>query len=144
MNKIKITVDLKNSKAVLTRTFPNSKKQTNISQIEFIEDNDQFTITDVFTYKKYRRMGYASMLMYALMGVAKAEKKAIVLFALLDTLPLYQKCGFIPISKFDNRAYCGISLKVANLNPKKSFRCQIAKCDLVWIPPNMNDVSIYL
>jgi len=145
MDKIKITIDLKNGRAFLARVFPNERKQTVIAEAEFIKDTNQFTITDVFIVnREYRNMGYGSMLMYTLMGVAKAEKKVIVLFALVQSLPFYLKCGFLPIQKFANGRYRGKRLRVANSNPKKTFRSQIGKGDLVWIPPNVDNVSVYL
>lgn len=144
MNKIKMTVDLKKGRAFLARVFPNDRKQKIITEIEFIRDGNQITVTDVFVNHDYRRTGYGSMLMYALMGVAKAEKKVIVLFALVQALPFYLKCGFLPIRKFTNGRYRGKRLRVTNSNPKKTFRSQIGKGDLVWFPPNVDRISIYL
>lgn len=144
MSKIKITVDLKNGVAVLARILPCNKKYIDVAQITFIINNSQFTITDATVVRDYQKFGYGSMLLYTMMGIAKSKKKPIVLFSLVDAIPFYLKCGFMPISKFDNKTYCGISLKVANLNPEKSFSSQIDKCDLIWVPPNVDNVSIYL
>ena len=138
MDKVKVTIDLKNGYGFLTRDGSNSK----LVEVEFICDDNQIVLTDLTA--KHRKVGYGTMIMYTMMGIAKAEKKPIVLFSLMEVVPFYEKLGFMHLSKFKKGTYKGKAVRILNLNPETSFNRQIGLEDFIWVPPNLDKVEVWL
>lgn len=138
MDKVKITIDLKNGYGFLSRGDDRSK----LAEVEFTCSEKQIRVTDLRV--KQVKVGYGTMLMYALMGVMRAEKKVIILFAKLNAIGFYEKLGFTHTTKFKRGTYKGRKLTIANLHSAYSFSQQVDREDFVWIPPNLDDVVVYL
>lgn len=139
MDKFEITIDArKNGSAILKRG------DTKIASIYVIYDKVQIEACDLSTEARYRRKGYGTMLMYALMGVAKAKRKPIILWSINEAVGYYQKLGFIRLRRYQNGWYKGKRVIIDNLNPHKTFTEQVKHNQFIWIPPNMHIVHIYI
>jgi len=117
------------------------KGKIRIAYVKFLKDHDrQITVTDVTVESRYRRKGYGTMLMSLVMAYARLNHQAIFLYSLSSAIEFYEFLGFkrLKYYKDDPR------VRFANLNPDKNFDEQIEENDFLWIPPELEKVSIFL
>ena len=140
MKTIYATVNMRSMFARL-QILENNKKKTVVSA-GFIYNGGEILIAQYDVYDEYKKQGYGTMLMYTLMGVARAKKIPIVVFAMEDSIEFYKKLGFYSLLKHKKGNYRGKTVTILNLNDNMDFECQVSKEDLIWIPLNVDDVII--
>ena len=109
---------------------------------EFLSDGLKIFIVEYDVLNEYKNKGYGTMLMYTLMGIARARRLPIILFATEDSIEFYIKLGFHGLRNYKNGKYEGKRVTILNLNNDVDFEHQVGEDDLIWIPPNMDAVVI--
>ena len=104
----------------------------------------QITITHFMINRSNQRKGYGTFLMNVFKGLAIVKNEPIVLESLVRAMKFYEKMGFVCLRKFEHGSYKGQEVIFDNLNPAKEFECQVGTDDLIWIPPQLKQVSISL
>jgi len=138
MKGFEIRLDMKKASVVLVRG------DKSIAFANFLFDKSQITITDFDVYRYYRKKGYGTILMYFLMGLARAKRKAIYLYSVPQSVHFYEKVGFDFLKDYKYGKHNGKKVIIKNLNPSLKFDEQVDATDFIWIPPEMKQVSIYI
>lgn len=139
MDPFTITVNIKRSGYATAKLKRGEKK---ISSVDFIYEKTFISITDLLTGRRYRRKGYATLLMYFMMGLSKSKRRPLYLYSLNETVKFYEKLGFVRLRRYKNGRYKGKRVIIDNLNPHKTFNEQTNRQDLIWIPTNMHIAHI--
>ena len=142
MKKVTIKIDMDSEELWL---LEGRKKVGNLTfMLDFGED--KILSTTLAIKEGFRRKGYGTLLMRALMGIADFLQKPIFVISEVDTIDFYKRLGFVCLRKFKNGSYKGKEVMIGNLREKRpsNFLKAVEETDLIYIPSKVEKVEIYI
>jgi GNAT superfamily N-acetyltransferase len=103
-----------------------------VASADFCFDNTQIRVTDVSTSDAYKKTGYGRLLFDVLKCLAQQHKKPLILWALPDAIPFYEKIGMLHL---DNPAVQNM-LVFGNVTAE-TLKDKVDEDDFVWIPKGL-------
>ena len=138
-SKTKIMIDLVNEKVTI---FAGKHK---VGDVDFLIDETQIIVVNLTVVDDSQSQGYGSLLLHALKGISQFYKKPIYLISYPEKIGFYEKNEFFSLTGLSqDYMYEGKKINIKNLNPKKTRESQIGNVDMLWVPPMLNEVDVYL
>ena len=107
-------------------------RDTEVASADFVFDETQIRVTNVATSDAYKKSGYGRLLFDALKCLSQQYKKPLILWALDDAIPFYEKIGMLHLDNpsVQNRLIFG------NVTAK-TLSDKVDEDDFVWIPKGL-------
>jgi GNAT superfamily N-acetyltransferase len=116
------------------------KGEEEVATADFCFDDTQIRVSSVDTIEKYQRKGYGRLLFAALFLLSAHKKKPLLLWALDDAIPFYEKIGMLHLDNPDVQK----RIKFGNVK-RKDLPDKVDNDDFVWIPQHLKSKpTIYL
>jgi N-acetylglutamate synthase-like GNAT family acetyltransferase len=115
-------------------------RDTEVASADFVFDETQIRVTNVATSDAYKKSGYGRLLFDALKCLSQQHKKPLILWALDDAIPFYEKIGMLHLDNpsVQNRLIFG-NVTAETLADK------VDEDDFVYIPQGLKGrPTIYL
>lgn len=117
-------------------------KDIKVGHIKFSVLSSQINVDDLRIFHRYRRRGLGRLLMGMVMSMATDMRKPVFLYSTLQSEAFYKKLGMRPI--FHHESWKDARLTILNHNPNKELWTICSDLDLVWIPPNMREIQLWI
>lgn len=125
---VHVTVDMKAENVIVTVDGVEAAKA------EFTMDDTQIMVTNVNTEEVYQKSGYGRLLFDALKVISNQKKMPLILWALDDAIPFYEKIGLLHLNdpEVQKRIIFG------NLKTPEDIATKVDGDDFIWIPQSLN------
>lgn len=103
------------------------------AKAEFTLDGTQIMVTNVGTEEVYQKSGYGRLLFDALKVISNQKKMPLILWALDDAIPFYEKIGLLHLSDPEVQK----QVIFGNLKTQEDIATKIDGDDFIWIPQSL-------
>jgi hypothetical protein len=137
--KMKISIDMNKEKITVY------SGKHNVGELEFIIDETQIIIGSITIIKDKNFQGYGNLLINTIKGIAQHHNCPISVISYPNKVIFYLKMGFFSMDKLiPSFIYNGIKVNIKNIDKSRPITNQIGEVDMLWIPPSLKEVDVYL